>query len=165
MPFNYLSNLDALVSVLASHNTTTASPNLSGSLSSSVVTIEDRDWEVQQLRVSDVPGVFVRIANSEEEFASLGNTGPAGNRKFKEVHYEILGVYKKDGMTQENSDLARMAYQLAANIEGVLQANVTLTNTALWANPERSDFTPSFQHQGAWLKGVLTRVRARYFFR
>lgn len=165
MAFNYLSNLDSLVSVLSSHNTTTASPNLSGSLSSAVVTIEDRDWEVQQLRVSDVPGVFVRIADSAEEFASLGNTGPSGNRKFKEVNYEILGVYRKEGLTQENADLARMAYQLAANIEGVLQANVTLTNTALWVNPERSDFTASFQHQGSWLKGVVVRAKARYFFR
>lgn len=165
MPFNYVDNMDAIVNVLTAHNTTTASPYLSEGLSTVVSTIEDRDWEVQQFRNHDAPGVFVRIANKDEDFGSLGDTGPTKNRKMAEVTYQVLGMYKKDGLVQEHADLQRMVYTLARNIEGVFQAEMTLSNTALFCNVVRTDFSGSFQNGGAWLKGVMVELRARYLFR
>ena len=163
--FDYAAKLANVVQVLQDHNTNTASPDLSSSLSSTVITVASGDPEnAGTVQYRQLPAVLVRINNGVESFASLGDTGPTGQTKFKEVIYDIFGLYKRQGMHTKEDTHRTQLYNLASNIEGALQAEITLSGTALWCQPESTDFQ-AFQEEGQIVKGVLVTLRARYLFR
>ena len=165
MPFDYEANLDAVANALSNYNTTTANPDLSSGLTSRIKNVFKNDPEVASIKNLDLPSVYVRIASKDEDYESLGGTGPTGNRKRGSVTYDIIGLYMKDGAVDPHSTLLTETYRLAENIEGVFQAEYQLSNTALWCNPASTNFSPSFGYQGALVKGVLIQLRAEYFFR
>lgn len=166
--FEYQTNLNSVINVLRDHNTTTASPDLSANLSvivprtTSSITINDP--EVTSMARHEMSRIMVRIANSEDNFDGLGLTGPSGVRKKKKVTYEVFGFIRKNGATTQHTDLLQDAYDLARNIEGVFQAEMRLSNTALWCNPVRTDFSPAVGGDQFLLKGVLLQLEAVYHF-
>lgn len=168
MSFDYVGNLTALTNCLKDHNTVTASPDLCQSMTTRIAKdgVVADDLEIVGAQGRNLPAIFARMVSADEEYESLGVTGPTGNRKLKTVTYEIVGLYRRDGVTASHESLMSEVYQLAANIEGVLQAEMKLSNTALWCNARRTDFSGAFEiDAGAWVKGVRVEVEARYFFR
>lgn len=164
--FEYGTNLTALYTCLYNHNTTTASPDLSSGLTTRIpkTSIFKADPEAVGIRNYEFPQVFIRINSKAEDFAGLGNTGPTGCRKQADVTYEVVGMVKKEGAWNTNENQLNEIYLLARNIEGVLQSELTLSNTALWCNAGRTDFIGPFEGQGIWVKGVSVEVVAKYMF-
>lgn len=168
MGFSYETNTSAVIQALLDYNTTTATVDLSSGLTTRISNdnIKLFDMEVGGYQSRNLPAVFVRAINSDEEFASMGETGPTGSHKFKTVVYHIFGVYRREGITSSHSDLLTETYRLAKNIEGIFQKELNLSDTALWCNPRRTEFTaPTPFGDGSWAKGVLVELEARYFFR
>jgi len=165
MPFDYEANVAAVVQALTDHNTTTASPDLSSGMTTRVQNIYSADPETVSKRADSFPAIFVRISTKDEEYASLGQTGPTGNKKMATVTYDVFAFYKKDGTYTQNQTLLTEVYRLAENIEGVFQAEMKLSNTALWCNPLRSEFFGPEIIQGVVVKGLLVELEAKYLFR
>jgi len=168
MAFNYETNVNALVQTLKDYNTTTAAVDLSNGLTTRIESdnIKQHDIEVAGVLGWNLPAVYVRIVNADEEFVGLGITGPSGNKKEKTVKYQIIGIYKREGLESDHADLMTETYRLAKNIEGVLQAELDLSGTALWCNPGRTEFSAALEiDTGAWVKAVVVDVEAKYFFR
>lgn len=166
MPFDYADNIQAVLNCLTDHNTTTASPDLSASVTTRVVTISDEDPKVTSLRSDDYPAIFVNYRTADEDFGELGQTGPTRGRKFKEVNFDLFVLNKREGQVSRNNSLKREMYNLARNVEGVFQAELTLSGTALWCNAQATDFVGPVQGEnGVMVHGVLIALRARYHFR
>jgi len=168
MPFDYETNAVAVRTVLTNANTTTSNPDLSSGLTRRVVTISIRDPEVTSIRWDELPAVYIRIASGEEDFASLGQPGPAATNvvKFKDVNYEIWGMWMRDGSHSQYDDAITEMYRMAENIEGVFQRNYNISGTALWCNPRSTSFgTFTPQADGARISLVLIDLKARHTFR
>lgn len=165
MPFDYEANLTAISNALSQYNTTTASPDLSAGLTRRVQNIYLSDPETVSKRADIFPAIFVRISTKDESYGSLGATGPTGNKKLANVTYDIFGFYKKDGGYTQNQTLLTEVYRLAENIEGIFQAEFTLSGTSLHCNPVRTEFFGPFITEGVTVKGVLIELEARYLFR
>ena len=165
MPFDYSGNLSAVYNALRDYNTTTANPDLSASLSTRVANIYKNDPSIIGLRGDIYPAVFVRVNSKTEDFAGLGTTGYAGARKEAEASYDIIGFYRKDGaVSTQGSVLVNLA-KLAGNIEGVFQQEINLSGTALWCQPEDTNFYGPFQTDEVWIKAVVVNLKAKYHFR
>ncbi|HDY90405.1 MAG TPA: hypothetical protein ENH82_20080 [bacterium] len=164
---DYQTNLDAVMQALKDHNTTTASPDLSGSLTTRILqeNIFADDPEIVFKKRRDFPSIFVRISNKDEDFSGIGAPGPLGVRKQADVTYDIIGIYGKDGGYTTHGGLLNEIYKMAQNIEAVFQAEHKLSNTALWVNPITTDFLGPFDIDGGWAKTVLVQLTARYHFR
>ena len=165
MPFDYEANVAAVRQVLLDHNTTTASPDLSSGLTTRVRDVVIDDPESTSIQWDQLPIIFVRIQGSEEEYASLGPTGPAANRKSKTAVYELIGMYLRDGAYTTARVQETEVYRLAENLEGVFQAESQLSTTALWCNPASTNFGVFGFGDGSRIKGFVTNLRARYHFR
>ena len=167
MPFDYEANITAVRNALRTQNTTTANPDLSSGLTTRVQTVEIDDPEVSGVQWRDLPAVYVRLGSASEEAAGLGPSGPLTTnvRKFKEVTYEVSGLYHKEGAAQATRDVMTEVYRLAENIEGVFQREYQLSGTALWCHPEASQFGQGVLGDGSRIKGVLVTLRAKYLFR
>lgn len=165
MPFDYEANSLAVRNALRGYNTTTASPDLSSGLTRRVITVEIDDPDVIAMRLNDLPAVYIRVQGADEDAAGLGATGPTGTRKFKDVTYEIIGIYHRDGVHTAHATHLTEVYRLAENIEGVFQAEHQLSGTALWVHPNNTNFGAFQLSDGLRAKGFVTQVKAKYLFR
>lgn len=165
MAFSYVAGLTVLKEVLDRHNTTTASPDLSASMTTRVKTVYMNDPSIFGLRGDIYPAVFVRVNRKREDFGGLGETGPTGVRKQCDVDYDVIGFYRKDGAHGTQAQVLLELERMAANIEGVLQAEMTLSGTALWCQAEETSFYGPFQNDEAWIKAVVVSVKAKYHYR
>lgn len=173
MSFDYIVNLSAVTQALKDHNTTTASattttsPDLSDGLSERINSdnILETDPELTTPRADRLPAIYVMIANKDESAGGIGATGPGKVKKEALVEYEIFGIYGKYGGHSPHSELLTDVYKLARNIEGVFQAEHKLSNTALWCNPVRTEFSPALDIGEGFAKAVLITLQANYMFR
>lgn len=164
MPFDYEANLNAVKNCLEAHNTTTASPDLSSGLTTRVKNVFIDDPDIASFQWDDLPIIFIRLQQATEEAAGLGPTGPSLYRKTKEAQIELVGMYMRDGAYTNSRSHYTELYRLAENLEGVFQAEFTLSGTALWCHPASTNFG-NFQLGEARVKGFITNLRARYHFR
>lgn len=167
MPFDYEANVAAVNNNITAHNTTTATPDLSSGMTTRVRTIRVDDPDIAAIRWQELPAVFVRVQAAEEEPSGLGLTGPGATRvqKFKTAIYEVIGLYPRDGAHTTNRAHMTEVYRFAENAEGVFQQEFTLSGTALWCHPERTDFGAFQVEGGDVVKAFVTTLRARYLFR
>jgi hypothetical protein len=167
MPIDYKDHLATIKGILFNANTTTAAVDLSASLTSRVpdAGIFAGDIETKSIKAYEYPCVFVRAEDKSEEFVTMGITGGTGNYKQAEVTYNVVGLYRKEGMYSPNETLLEDVYNLARNIEAVFRGDVTLGGTCLWCNPETTDFIGPFENNGIWIKGVSVKLKVKYHFR
>lgn len=169
MPFEYSTNLTSVYNVLKAHNTTTASPDLSASLTTRILdeNILMTDPEIVMQRGDRLPAIFLRISNKDEEFQGIGKTGNTSDRVRKKgiLTYDIIGFYGKEGGHDSHANVMTEIYAMARNIEGVFHKEFDLSGTALWCNPMSTDFFGPFQISGSWVKTVFIKVQASYLFR
>ena len=167
MAFDYEANVTAVKNALAGYNTTTSSPDLSSGMTIRVKTVSIDDPAVVGVKWDDLPAVFVQISGGADEFAGCGPTGPATSNatKFKEVTYDIFGLWGRDGAHSTHKDSLTELYRLAENIEGVLQKEMTLSGTAMYCQPESTSFGSGVNPDGTRVKGVLVALKAKYIFR
>jgi len=167
MGLDYNANLKAIQDIFIAANTTTATVDLSGGLSTRIDNLNIRvaDIDTVSLRAQDFPLLFIRVSDKEESFETLGRTGLSRNTKSAVVRYDLVGMARKDGAHTTNDDLSTEVNQFAQNIEGVMRENDTLSGTALWANTPSTTFTGAFENGGIWIKGVLVNLEAKHFFK
>lgn len=167
MAFDYETNITAVKNNLLAHNTTTANPDLSSQLISRVKNIYVSNPDVVMVRWQELPAIYIRAQTGEEAAAGLGDTGPLSSNvmKFKEVLYEIIGMYPRDGAHTGNAAHETEMYRMAENIEGVFQRQFQLSGTALWCHPERTDFGAFQLGEGLAVSGMVISLRAKYMFR
>lgn len=167
--FDYKTNLDSVVDALKDYNTSTSSPFLSDGLTTRVDkdNIQSGDPSIAMIRTDRVPAIWVRVANSQEEFASIGVTGPSGNRKYKTVTYDIFAMYAREGGHNRHTSALDEIYKLVQNIEAVFQAELRLSNTALWCQTKNTALAnvPLDAEGASWIKTAMIELEARYFFR
>jgi hypothetical protein len=163
MSFNYVGNLNALVSCLENANTTTAAvggTDLSGSMSTRIQTILDDVPEIAGARLDKFPALFVSIGNSTDAESAIAG-GLNSRRKSKVVGYQIVGVYRRQGWAQGHAEALTDFYQMASNLEGVLKRNLTLSSTALIVRDVSTEFRTERQEQ-AWNKVFKTTFEVQY---
>lgn len=169
MPFDYNSNLTAVINALKDYNTTSASPDLSDGLSERInndnILASDPDIDWTAKRSDRLPAVYVMIATKDESMATMGLTGTSGVKKEARVEYQVFGIIGKSGGYSPHSELLTDVYKLAKNIEGVFQAEIKLSNTALWCNPTSTEFSAPLDIGEGFAKAVLIRLEAIYLFR
>ncbi len=142
MPIDYKDHLATIKGILFNANTTTASVDLSASLTSRVpdAGIFAGDIETKSIKAYEYPCVFVRAEDKTEEFVTMGVTGGTGNYKQAEVTYNVIGLYRKEGMYSPNETLLEDVYNLARNIESVFRSNITLGGNLFMVQPRINRF-------------------------
>ena len=165
MPFDYEANVGAVYNVLTNANTTTATVDLSSGLTTRVKNVYRNDPGIVGLRGDIYPAVFVRVNKKTEDFAGMGPTGPAGARKQATVEYDVIGFYRKDGAYGTQQQVLIELERLAGNIEGVFQAEYTLSGTAMFCQAMETNFYGPFSRDEVWIKAVVVTLEAHYFFR
>lgn len=170
MSFELETNINAVVQALKDHNTTTASPYLSQSLTSGQMTqasIKIGDPDIETIQGARYPCIFVRVAKLQDAFAGIGRPGSATTnvRKQATVTYDVVGIYHKDGGHASFESLMKETYKFARNICGAFNAEFTLSNTALWCQPAMTSFSEPVNYQGGWAKGFLIELEATYLYR
>ena len=119
------------------------------------------------VRWNELPAVYIRVQSGNEDAAGLGDTGPLATNvmKFKEVVYEVVAMYPRDGAHTGLQGHETQVYRMAENIEGVFQRRFQLSGTALWCHPERTDFGAFQLGDGLTVGGIVVSLRAKYMFR
>ena len=169
MAFEYETNLDAVIQVLKDKNTTTATPYLSLSLSTGQIdsfNIVNLDPDLVPWRVDRLPAIFVRVSNKEDIFEGVGQTGTGGTRVAKRgvVFYDVIGIAPKYGMHTDPQNLMDDIYRLARNVEAAFRQEFSLSNTALWCNPQRTSFGIAVVDE-TWTKSFSLELQATYLFK
>ena len=166
MPFDYEANIAAVENALNGYNTTTSNPDLSSGLTPRISNVYVSDPEVAAIRWDQLPAIFIRTQAASEEAAGLGATGPLTShvRKFKEVTYELVCMFTRDGAHTSLPAHETQVYRFAENAEGVFQREFTLSGTALWCHPERTDFGAFQLGDGLRVRGVVVSLKAKYLF-
>lgn len=166
--FEYVDSLTAIKDLLVEHNTSTASPDLSYGLDTR---LNDKDVmvgdpQLTHIRGDRYPFIFLRLSTSQEEFQTIGTSGPRGAKKLKTLNIDIYGFYSRAGASSRFSEALEGAYSFARNIEGVIQANPTLGGDVgcLWANPRNTTFANLPMDGGTWVKAALIEVEAKFLF-
>lgn len=167
--FNYTTNLAAVVQALKDYNTTTAAIDLSAGLTTRIPddNIMAGDPSVSMIRNDRIPAVFVRINSADENFLSIGPTGPTKNTKEKNVVYDIFAMYAREGVNATFADTLNEIGNMVRNIEAVFQAEFQLSATALWCQARRTSIANvPLDSQGAtWIKTAMIELEAKYYFR
>ena len=161
MAIDYVSKIKTVVDILDSHNTTTASPDLSASLTTRVVDVYNDDPNITGGRNTKFPSVWVTIQNATEEETQIGRFD--NRRKEKDITYEIMGVYKRDGWSETHENLMKDFYQLASNVEAVIKKESTFSGTALHVGIVNTDFKTEYAEQ-TWMKVFRIQMEVKYFY-
>lgn len=162
MSFDYVARIGNVVNVLVNHNTTTASPDLSASMSTRIQRIVNDDPNIQGIRGDKTPAFFVSLNTASDEEEQMG-ANFVNRKKQKSVSYDIHGIYKKEGFSKEHESHITDFYQMANNLEAVLKAEATLSNTALHVELVDTDFK-SDQPENSYVKVFKTTLNVRYFY-
>ena len=165
MPFGYQTAATAIVNALTNANTSTAAVNLSGGLSTTVSTIIVNDPEIIAIRKLDFPAVIIRVNRMSTEFTEMGVDSSGYSTRDRTVNYDIFAMYMREGMHTDHSTGVAALYRLAQNIEGVLEREQTLSNTALWCRPVSTQFADLPGQGGVSFKIARIDLEARYFHR
>ncbi len=133
MPYDPEVIRDAAITVLSDSNTTSATNDLSLSITAGRVTevIAGKPWLSPDLIVK-YPKVWVWIPRDSEEISELGS----GARKDMDLDLQVIGVTRSNnaaGATSAENDM----YRLARNIKTVLRNDLRLGRTdVLWHTSE-----------------------------
>lgn len=160
MAIDYVNKCQTVVDVLKASNTTTASPDLSASLTSRIASITVAEPMMVGARRGDFPCVFVNVARATENETQIGDY--SGRRKEKTITYNIWGFYKKEGLSKtQPANLVDM-YQMASNIEAVVKRQGTFSGTALHVGLVETDFQQYGENN--LIKALKIEMQIRYFY-
>lgn len=160
MGIDYVNKIATFVDLLKSHNTTTASPDLSASLTTRIQTITTAEPDVSGARHGYYPLIMVELARANEEETQIGNF--SSRRKIKDITYNVWGFYKKEGISKNQSQQLTDFYQLASNLESVIKKESDMSGTALHVPSVSADFTERRENNSIKVLKIETTVR--YFY-
>ena len=170
MPLDFAACAATIKQVLLDANTTTASQNLSASISTGQIDASNilaSDPEVVAVRMDRLPALFVRLSDSTPDYVSVGPPGVTSDRvkAMATTHFDIIGLVRKDGGHQTFETLLTDLYNLARNVEGVFRQGYNLSGTALWCKPAKVQFLATFDDNGRWTRGFIWDLEVHYNYR
>lgn len=160
MGIDYVAKISKFVELLAAHNTTTASPDLSASLTTRIQTITAAEPDVVGARHGFYPLIMVELARGTEEETQIGNY--SSRRKIKTITYNVWGFYKKEGMSKNQSQQLTDFYQMASNIESIIKTESNFSGTALHVDVVNTDFTE--RRENNLIKVLKIETTVKYFY-
>lgn len=160
MAIDYVNKISTFVDLLRAHNTTTASPDLSSSLTTRIQTITSAEPDVSGSRHGFFPQIMVELGNANEDETQIGDF--TGRRKIKTINYNVWGFYKKEGMSKNQSQQLTDFYQMASNIETVIKRESTFSGTALHVDVVSTDFTE--RRENNLIKVLKIETAVKYFY-
>ena len=160
MAIDYVNKITTFVDLLKAHNTTTASPDLSASLTTRIQTITTAEPDVTGSRHGFFPLLNVELSQASEEETQIGDF--TGRRKIKDITYNVWGFYKKEGISKNQSQQLTDFYQLASNVEAVIKKESTLSGTALHVGVVNTSFTE--RRDNNLIKVLKIETSVRYFY-
>jgi hypothetical protein len=160
MAIDYVSKINTFIQLLSAHNTTTATPDLSASLTTRIQTITAAEPDLIGSRHGFFPLIMVELANANEEETQIGDF--TNRRKIKDVTFNVWGFYKKEGISKNHSQQLTDFYQMASNIESVLKRESSLSGTALLVSPVSTSFTE--RRENNLIKVLKIETSVRYFY-
>lgn len=162
MGIDYVDKIGSFVTILQAHNTSTATPDLSASLTTRVQNIYNDDPAVRGLdRIDRGPAIFVSMNRASEEETQIGDFN--NRRKQKTVVYDVHGVYPKEGISKTHASVLTDFYQLASNLEAVVKRESTFSGSAIHVEVVDTDFKAE-RPENNFVKVFRIQVNARYFY-
>jgi hypothetical protein len=154
---DYLGIRNQLTSIIQAANTTTATYNLSNSLTASIVTITNRDLSIEPLMITEFPAVSVRLVSKTEDFAEFGNG--IIDRDIT-VSAQIACVYDSGDKASAEDNL----WIMVRNVEANLRLNTDLNNyntagakvTAIL--PSSAEFVDNFGDESSYNKSATIDI-------
>jgi hypothetical protein len=170
MPLDLVANTAAIVQALQDYNTTTAAAYVSQSVGSSQIdsrNIMAGDPEIEAVRADRIPGIYVRVSSWESQPGAIGKTGVGAGRVHSraKVIFDIIALVRKDGGATAYSTLLKDVSNLARNVEGVFRHEYTLSGTAMFCQPVRTNFIVTMDDQNRWVRGFVMELEASYNYR
>ena len=138
MAVDYVEKVAKVVSILGAFNTTTASPDLSASMTSRVANIYNDDPNIRGLRVDQGPALYVSINRGSQEETQIGDF--ANRRKEITISYDIHGALKREGFSTTHETTLTDFYQMASNLEAVLKQVLKETISLFFSEITRNSF-------------------------
>lgn len=160
MAIDYVAKVQTFVDLLRAHNTTTASPDLSASLTSRIQTITAAEPDMSGSRHGFYPLVMVELARASEDESQIG--AYSSRRKIKDITYNVWGFYKKEGFSKNQAQQLTDFYQMASNLEAVIKRESDFSGTALHVGTVATDFTERRENNAIKVLKIETTVR--YFY-
>ncbi len=160
MAIDYVAKINNFIDLLRSHNTTTATPDLSVSLTTRIQTITAAEPDVSGSRHGFYPQIMVELGRAEEDETQIGDF--AGRRKIKTILYNVWGFYKKEGISKNQSQQLTDFYQMASNLEAVIKRESSFSGTALHVGPVNTDF--SERRENNVIKVLKIETSVKYFY-
>ena len=160
MAIDYVNKITTFVDRLRAYNTTTATPDLSSSLTSRIQTITSTEPEISGSRHGFFPLLFVELDNANEEETQIGDY--TNRRKIKNMTYNLWGFYKKEGMIKTQSAQLTDFYQMASNVEAVVKRESTLSGTALHFGVVSTNFKEHSENN--LIKVFKIETEVKYFY-
>lgn len=118
---DYVNIRDTLITTLVNANTTTATIDLSNSLTSRVKNITARDLEIEPVMITEYPYIGVEFISKNEELAEYGSS--IADRAI-DINLNINCVYDNGAKASTADNLMLMV----RNVEAVLRNNLSLGN-------------------------------------
>lgn len=160
MAIDYVAKVSTFVDLLRAHNTTTASPDLSASLSTRIQTITAAEPDMSGSRHGFYPLVMVELARGSEEETQIGDF--TGRRKIKTITYNVWGFYKKEGISKNQSQQLTDFYQMGSNLEAVIKRESSFSGTALHVQLVDTDFTE--RRENNMIRVIKLETSVKYFY-
>ena len=135
----------AVVSFLEANNTTTSGNDLSEGLAGRVKIIRQGMRGAHQNTpdpLASYPMVYVELSETAHEFEQLGRQ----SRRKVNFGYALVGITQsKAGGAEQTGreDADKESIQLASNIQGIIQQNITLSNTVDMVSVGSTDYNAS----------------------
>jgi hypothetical protein len=161
MSIDYVGKVQKITDILEEHNTTTASPDLSQSMSSRIKFVYNDDPNMRGTRNDEMPAVFVTINSASESETQMGDY--ANRQKEKEVVYNIYGVYNREGFSQESQEALVEYYRMAQNVEAVIKAESIFSTSAIHIDSVNTEFL-TVKPENNQVKVFVVNMRVRYFY-
>lgn len=150
--------------ILDTANTTTATNNLSDSMSDKVRNVFKLNPMKLPIQASQYPFVSVSIDGKSIEQINLG-IGSANVQREASVDVNIIGGVYEDNFGAITEDPATTEIQLLMeNIEEILRNNVTVNNTASWSGPNDVRYDTLQLEEGAHVRASLMVFRMKIFY-
>lgn len=165
MTINYNGKLNEIVTFLKDHNTTTASPYLSSSLTSTVIMSNDNiladDPNIVGIRGDKMPALFVSLNTADEEESQMGEL--SNRKKFKTIAYDVHGCFRRPGMSTTHAAALNNFYQLAENTEAILKREFFNATNVISSELTSTDFKAE-QPDNTQIKVFKISFNVRYFY-
>ena len=158
---DYINVRDTLQSILQTANTTTATYDLSNSLTARIKTVSVRDENIEPFMITEYPIINVRLNSKSEEFAEFG-AGIADRNVL--LSSQIFCIYDSGSKSDNEDNLWKMVRNVETNVRRNLDLNSYNTSGALAVsvNPVGVEFIDNIDDESPYNRSARIDVDIQF---